>query len=100
MHLHLLPKSSIDVFLFVLESGDIGEMLSAGLSVASMALADAGIAMSGLSIGGTSRHESGAHRVVVGSLPALQSVNSLLVTGQGDVEEICSVSFYPRKSVA
>ncbi|RXK39197.1 hypothetical protein M231_03554 [Tremella mesenterica] len=52
LQLHLLPKSSIDVFLLILESDTLSNTLSAALTVASGAIANAGIPMSALGIGG------------------------------------------------
>jgi ribonuclease PH len=52
LQLHLLPKSSLDVYLLILESDTMAGVLSAGLTVAGAAVADAGIGMWGLGVGG------------------------------------------------
>jgi len=51
LRLHLLPKLSVDVHLLVLEADSDAAVLSAGLTAASAAIADAGIPMSALAVG-------------------------------------------------
>jgi exosome complex component MTR3 len=51
LRLHLLPKLSVDVHLLVLEADGDAAVLSAGLTAASAAIADAGIPMSALAVG-------------------------------------------------
>jgi hypothetical protein len=53
VHLHLLPKMSVDVHVYVLEGDSDASVLAAGLSAACAALADAGIPLSGLAVGST-----------------------------------------------
>ena len=48
MRLELLPKSSIDVFLTIVENDGIEGCIAAGSIAASTALADAGVEMIGL----------------------------------------------------
>lgn len=86
----------------VLESDAIPDMLSAAHTVATAAIADAGIAMSGLGVGaviadkkaeldGTSE-EKGECSVTVGVLPALNKVTNIWMTGSGDIDSVCNVS--------
>ncbi|WWC59686.1 uncharacterized protein I303_102248 [Kwoniella dejecticola CBS 10117] len=51
IQLDQFPKSSIDIYLLILESDTPSNVLSAGLTVSSAAIADAGIAMNGLGTG-------------------------------------------------
>lgn len=106
IRLHLLPKSSIDVHLLVLESDAVSNVLSAGLTVASAAVADAGIPMSALGVGTViAKHEEGlildpsrseemmAGGVVsLGVMPALGKISGVWMTGEVEVEEACLVS--------
>lgn len=48
MRLELLPKSSIDIFIVVIENDGIEGCVASGAVAASAALADAGIEMFGL----------------------------------------------------
>lgn len=48
MRLELVPKSTIDVFLTIIESDGIEGCIASGTVAASTALADAGIEMLGL----------------------------------------------------
>jgi len=106
LQLHLLPKSSVDVHLLVLESDTISNVLSAGLSVASAAIADAGIAMSGLGVGTViakddkgnmmldpmSQEEDTAETLVsLTIMPALGKMTGIWMTGEAEVDEVCQV---------
>ncbi|OCF33838.1 exosome complex component MTR3 [Kwoniella heveanensis BCC8398] len=119
LQLHLLPKSSIDVYLLVLESDTPTNVLSAGLTVASAAIADAGIAMNGLGVGSvvasSSLSSSGSDlakpssaslllldpsedeekasesKVLVGSMPALGRITNLFFTGEAGINEACDM---------
>jgi exosome complex component MTR3 len=106
LHLHLLPKSSVDVYLLVLESDTLPSVLSAGLTVASAAIADAGIAMGALGVGAVISGEKDGLRVdptkqeeqdgdailTVGIMPALDRVTNLWLTGETDVDDAVKVS--------
>ncbi|WVQ98265.1 hypothetical protein IAU59_005388 [Kwoniella sp. CBS 9459] len=114
LQLHLLPKSSIDVYLLILESDTPTNVLSAGLTVASAAIADAGIAMNGLGVGSVIASSSSAAsstptssyllldpseeeernsqaKVLVGSMPALGRITNLFFTGEADVNDACDM---------
>jgi exosome complex component MTR3 len=104
LQLHLLPKSALDVHLLILESDILPNVLSAGLTVASAAIADAGIPMYSLGVGATvskadqticvdpeTEEEEGTATVAVGVLPALQKLSGVLLTGDVDVDEACQV---------
>ncbi|WVR04800.1 hypothetical protein IAU60_001812 [Kwoniella sp. DSM 27419] len=105
LQLHLLPKSSVDVYLLVLESDTPTNVLSAGLTVASAAIADAGIAMNGLGAGSvvvnakdglildpSEEEERDAHgKVLVGTMPALGKVTNLLLSGEASVDQACEM---------
>ncbi|OWZ51198.1 exosome complex component MTR3 [Cryptococcus neoformans var. grubii Br795] len=112
LHLHLLPKSSIDVYLLVLESDTLTNVLSAGLTVASAAVADAGIEMAALGVGGAvasigGDEKQGRRRVVidpsleeekqsdvkvmVGTMPALGKMTNVWLTGEAEVDEACNM---------
>ncbi|WRT64574.1 uncharacterized protein IL334_001506 [Kwoniella shivajii] len=117
IQLHLLPKSSIDVFLVVLESDTTTNVLSAGLTVASAAIADAGIEMYALGTSavisstcsdtspgdgtGSGNGESilvldpeeeeernSTGKVLVGSMPALGKVTSIWFEGENGIDEV------------
>ncbi|WWD21685.1 hypothetical protein CI109_106171 [Kwoniella shandongensis] len=110
IHLHQYPKSSIDIYLVVLESDVLSNVLSAGLTVASAAIADAGIQMTGLGVGvggvytsqegeggktlldPSKEEEKGAEgTIVLGSMPALGKVTNLFLTGEMDVDQACDM---------
>ncbi|KAI9636177.1 3' exoribonuclease family, domain 1-domain-containing protein [Dioszegia hungarica] len=101
LHLHLLPKSSVDVFLMVLESDDVSDLLGAAHTVATAAIADAGIAMSGLGVGTVVRGQEGeaeeggkgapASSVTLGVLPALNKVTNVWMTGVQDIDAVCDM---------
>lgn len=93
-----------DIWLLVLqsESPSLESTLSAGLSVACAALADAGVALNGLGVGvavakteegvvvdpvGTEARKAEA-RVTLGVLPALDTLTDVWMTGQASVEEV------------
>ena len=107
IQLHLLPKSSVDVFLLVLESDSTSNVLSAGLTVSSLAIADAGIPMFGLCVGSVVARAADGEmlfdpskeddteaqgQVTVGVMPALSKVTSLWTSGEIEVEDVCDVS--------
>ncbi|GFZ47955.1 hypothetical protein JCM24511_05702 [Saitozyma sp. JCM 24511] len=101
LHLHLLPKSSVDVYLLILESDTLTSVLSAGLTVASAAIADAGIAMGALGVGAVVAGEKGGLLVdptkqeeqeggavlTAGIMPALNRVTNLWLTGETEVDD-------------
>ncbi|WWD00816.1 hypothetical protein V866_007753 [Kwoniella sp. B9012] len=105
IQLHLLPKSSIDVYLLVLETDTPTNVLSAGLTVASAAIADAGIAMYALGTGSVvalaqstdkqellldpeQGEEGGTEgKVLLGSMPALGKITNILLEGSVGVEQ-------------
>ncbi|WVQ79847.1 hypothetical protein IAT38_001947 [Cryptococcus sp. DSM 104549] len=106
--LHLHPKSTIDVHLLVLESDTTPNVLAAGLTVASAAIADAGIEMGGLGVGSVvaklwdedkgklvvdPSDDEGARgaSVTVGTMPALGKVTNVWLTGEVEVEEACEM---------
>ncbi|CAD6572835.1 MAG: hypothetical protein TREMPRED_000640 [Tremellales sp. Tagirdzhanova-0007] len=106
LQLHLLPKSSIDVHLLVLESDTIPNVLSAGLTVSSAAIADAGIAMSGLGVGAVIAKEANGRMILdpisgeeavaegvisLGIMPALGRVTGIWMTGEMEVDEACQL---------
>ncbi|KAL0946861.1 hypothetical protein HGRIS_013028 [Hohenbuehelia grisea] len=95
VRLELLPKSTLDVFLTVIESDGIEGCIAAGAVAASTALADAGIEMIGLVMScaaaivddevwlDPTEAESRSSRgtLVLSTLPALGTVTSLWQTG-------------------
>ncbi|WVN87268.1 uncharacterized protein L203_102445 [Cryptococcus depauperatus CBS 7841] len=104
IHLHRLPKSIIDVHLLILESDTLSNVLSAGLNVASAAVADAGIEMAGLGVGNVvSKLKNGKvvldptkdeeveseAKVMVGTMPAVGKVTDLWLTGEIAIDEAC-----------
>jgi exosome complex component MTR3 len=96
----------VDVYLLVLESDTLPSVLSAGLTVASAAIADAGIAMGALGVGAVISGEKDGLRVdptkqeeqdgdailTVGIMPALDRVTNLWLTGETDVDDAVKVS--------
>ncbi|PFH54325.1 hypothetical protein AMATHDRAFT_135473 [Amanita thiersii Skay4041] len=96
VRLELLPKSTVDVFITVIEADGLDACISSGVIAASTALADAGIEMIGLVtscsasiVGGDiwldltreeARHSRGS--LVLSCLPALRTVTSVWQTGQ------------------
>ncbi|KAK4683762.1 exosome complex component MTR3, partial [Tremellales sp. Uapishka_1] len=105
LQLHLLPKSSLDVYILVLESDTISGVLSSGLTVASAAVADAGIQMNGLGVGAvvvkndedsmvdpTKQEENeAASSATIGVMPALNKITNVWLTGETDIEDACSM---------
>lgn len=104
LHLSQHPKSVTDIWLLVLqsESPSLESTLSAGLSVACAALADAGVALNGLGVGvavakteegiavdptGREARAAGA-RVTLGVLPALDTLTDVWMTGQASVADV------------
>jgi exosome complex component MTR3 len=112
LQLHLFPKSTIDVFILVLESDSLSNLLSAGMTVSSAAVADAGIPMSGLGVGSVvvskekellvdpsvEEEGSGEASVCLGIMPALGKVTDVWFTGEADVEDACLVSLFLWRS--
>lgn len=87
-------------------------MLSASLTAASAAVADAGIPISGLGVGvvqtgggsdagdgidanmdDTAGRKAPLAQVTLGVMPALGRVTSLWMTGSAEVDEVCDVSW-------
>jgi exosome complex component MTR3 len=105
LHLHLFPKSTIDVFILVLESDSLSNLLSAGMTVASAAVADAGIPMGGLAVGSVvvskdkellvdpsvEEEGGGDASVCMGIMPALGTVTNVWFTGEAEVDDACEV---------
>lgn len=106
--LHKFPKSTVDVFVFVLEND--GGVLAASITTAGLALADAGIDMYDVVIGcsvrqqgnicfvdPTFREESAPPpsdvdqsfgQMTIGFMPALQQVTALVQDGELDAASI------------
>jgi exosome complex component MTR3 len=80
----------------VLESDDVSDLLGAAHTVATAAIADAGIAMSGLGVGcvvrGKTEEEEPVASVTLGVLPALNKVTNIWMTGVQDIDSVCEVS--------
>jgi exosome complex component MTR3 len=87
----------------VLESDDVSDLLGAAHTVSTAAIADAGIAMSGLGVGTVVRGQEGeagegggkgapASSVTLGVLPALNKVTNVWMTGVQDIDAVCDVS--------
>ena len=104
LQLHLLPKSALDVHLLILESDVLPNVLSAGLTVASAAIADAGIQMTALGIGVTVSQtaagmmvdmdvdeEDEAASVSLGVMPALGQLSGVWLAGELEIDEACAV---------
>ncbi|KAL1413272.1 3'-5'-exoribonuclease [Vanrija albida] len=105
LRLHLLPKLSIDVHLLVLEGDSDAAVLSAGLTACSAAIADAGIPMSGLTVGSSVASledtlllnptagdlSSAQATVTVGAMPALGRITSFHLVGETDLDEACKM---------
>ncbi|KAF5380932.1 hypothetical protein D9615_003980 [Tricholomella constricta] len=105
VRLELLPKSTIDIFLTVIEADGIEGCVASGIVAASTALADAGIEMIGLvmscaaSVVGQEtwldpteeevRFAQGT--LVLSCMPALSSVTSVWQSGQMKPEEVLAV---------
>lgn len=112
MQLHLLPKSALDVHLLILESDTVHNVLSAGLTVASAAIADAGIPMFALGVGSTVGKQGDKMLVdpeavegdlsatlALGVLPALGKVSGVWMTGEVGVEEVLQVSCHLARNI-
>lgn len=79
-------------------------VLSAGLTVASAAIADAGIPMFALGVGTTlsrgddqslvdpESNPEQAARIVVGALPAIGKISGVWLSGEVDLDSACEVS--------
>jgi exosome complex component MTR3 len=111
LRLELFPKSSIDIFITILENDGLEGCVASGCVAASTALADAGIEMFGLTIScccaivgeevwlDPTREEVESNdtkgTVVVGYMPALGSVTNVWQTGKINVDQAMQVSrFY------
>lgn len=94
LQLHLFPKSVIDVHLLVLESDLPTNVLATGLTVASAAIADAGIPMYALGVGTTESWQTGGGEsaVALGVLPAIGKLSGIWLSGEVDVDSACDVS--------
>ncbi|RDB21073.1 Exosome complex component MTR3 [Hypsizygus marmoreus] len=102
VRLELLPKSTIDIFVTIIEADGIEGCVASGTVAASTALADAGIEMLGLviscaaSVVGTeiwldpteeeSRSSQGT--LVLSCMPALETVTSVWQSGQIKIEKV------------
>ncbi|ORX34079.1 3' exoribonuclease family, domain 1-domain-containing protein [Kockovaella imperatae] len=104
LQLHLLPKSALDIQILVIESDSVPNVLSAALTVASMAVADAGIPMNGLGVGvmidsegsgdrnqsDIEVHDSGG-TISMGVMPALGRISGIWMTGEMSLDQACSL---------
>jgi len=95
VRLELFPKSTIDVFLTIIENDGIGSCVATGTVAASTALADAGIEMLGLVMSCAAtlmgeeiwldpNHEeatAGASTLVLACMPALNVVTNVWQNG-------------------
>ncbi|KAL7419676.1 3'-5'-exoribonuclease [Cryptotrichosporon argae] len=105
VRLDTLPKSQLDIFLVVLEADSDASVLGAGLTVASAAVADAGVEMSGLGVGGVvsklgleilvdpsaDETRQAAGIVTTGFLPALGTVTNVWLTGELEIDDACAM---------
>ncbi|ODO08553.1 hypothetical protein L198_00283 [Cryptococcus wingfieldii CBS 7118] len=106
LHLSAFPKAQLDIFLLVLESSSPASVLSAGLTVASAAVVDAGVEMGGLGVGAVvAKLEEGRNlvdpskdeeaesraRAVVGGMPALGKITNMWLEGEVPVSEACDM---------
>jgi exosome complex component MTR3 len=106
LHLHLLPKSTLDIHLLILQSDTLPNVLATSLTVATAALADAGIPMSALGIGAVASLEEGGKVVIdpqegesgsgggvlgLGVMPALGKITGVWMSGEVEVDEVCLV---------
>ncbi|CAG8540831.1 4277_t:CDS:2, partial [Acaulospora colombiana] len=101
IRLELLPKSTIDIYITILENDGTASCLAAAVTCASVAVADAGIEMLDLSyINGEiymdcdlieEQHESGS--LVISYMPSLKEVTHILQSGEADSTLITQVKF-------
>lgn len=136
--LELLVKGVVDVYLMVVEGGGgmdgntrehgegedggLDQVLSAGVTVAATALADAQIPMNALGVGVVSsaststststvtvtavqdkakeKNGLGNGKVTVGCMPALGMISSAWMVGELEVDELANVSAFTIRSQA
>ncbi|KAF7304899.1 hypothetical protein MKEN_01204200 [Mycena kentingensis (nom. inval.)] len=96
VRLELLPKSTIDIFLTIIECDGLESCVAAGCIAASTALADAGIELFGLVIScaaslvngeiwvdpNESEQDASTGTIVLSCLPALNKMTNVCHTGQ------------------
>jgi exosome complex component MTR3 len=90
----------------ILQSDTLPNVLSAALTVATAALADAGIPMSALGIGAVASLEGAGKAVIdpeegevgegggvigLGVMPALGKITGVWMTGEVEIDEVCQV---------
>ncbi|KAH8106966.1 mRNA transport regulator 3 [Cristinia sonorae] len=102
VRLELFPKSTIDIFITVLENDGLEGCITAGTVAASAALADAGIEMLGLVVACSATLVSsevwldpteeetvhGVGSVIYSCIPALDILSNVWQTGQMSVEQV------------
>ncbi|KNZ71781.1 Exosome complex component mtr3 [Termitomyces sp. J132] len=106
VRLELLPKSTIDVFLTIIEADGMEGCIASGVVAASTALADAGVEMLGLVMSCASsivgreiwldptegEAQLAKGTLVLSCMPAVNTVTSVWQSGQmslGEVSEVC-----------
>ncbi|WWC68152.1 uncharacterized protein I206_102075 [Kwoniella pini CBS 10737] len=102
IQLEQFPKSSIDIYLLILESDSTSNVISSGLTVASSAIADAGIPMNGLSTGSIvisnkngqilvdpeeNEEKDQSGKLLIGVLPALGKLTNLYMEGELEIDQ-------------
>ncbi|CAL1704461.1 unnamed protein product [Somion occarium] len=101
VRLELFPKSTIDVFVTIIENDGIEGCIASGSVAASAALADAGIEMLGLIVACSAatigdevwldpteeEARSSTGSLIYAGMPALNTVTNLSQTGQMSIEE-------------
>ncbi|KAI8902901.1 3' exoribonuclease family, domain 1-domain-containing protein [Globomyces pollinis-pini] len=101
IQVELFPKSRVDVYVLVLESDGCNASLAAAITCASMALANAGIAMFDLVTGCSAGFLNGMTgldldedeesvidgAVVLATMPSLNQVTLILQTGESSVDD-------------
>jgi ribonuclease PH len=85
VQLHMYPKSVIDIAILVLQ--DDGGALSAAISAASLALADARIALFGLVASATVGLDRARGRIVLDPEQPLESIMVALIPGLNEVTQ-------------
>ncbi|KAG8761172.1 hypothetical protein FRC14_006221 [Serendipita sp. 396] len=102
IQLHLFPKSSIDVFITVIENDGLEGCVASASMAASTALADAGIEMQGIVVACsaavnqgriildplTSEAASSQGRLILAGLPALGTITNLWQSGSLSAEDV------------
>lgn len=92
--------------MLILESDILPNVLSAGLTVASAAIADAGIPMSALAVGQTTsivddnrlvdpetEEEEGQAVIALGVMPAVGKISGIWLSGEINVDQASDVSW-------